>query len=479
MKRKGLFSHEEMDVDVIPSEISAQHELIAESTMNALAGEEPNAERAHVESELVGKETTELVHACDAAATTCEIAVQLYDSAPTQPNFSSSAALDVAVEHLLVSVGAQARTKRFVAQEDFLGYPTQARLKTVAAENLESIKEAFMRLIARIRAICARVIAWFRQLFSRQRWRAKRLQERSKNLQNAFRQASNATPDAVAIKKPRSDQIYSDKIKRVLSINGQLPDPGSVVRGLSAHSNQMLALYRRFDSVSDQLLDAVEHAEKAVSTLNTNVDSAAAALSVGFNLLNDLKIGRDKGRAVASPSPTMHLYEEELTFGGMSLWHTGDTVINNFAAHILESAMPPSLQAYLRPSSGAGSHPSYAGEGVFPLDENQINKVTMICREHAERRAQHIVRNEKAIGKFGKIMDRAAALEKLAFDQKFTSERYVLCKLLLKLVSSTITLMHAIFGSLSSYDESVIDAAITYTEESFPFVFGAAPAQPA
>jgi hypothetical protein len=364
---------------------------------------------------------------------------------PSRTNKASTAALDAALRGFMRASGLGVPAPRQVALEGYLGYPTQERLKSVAMENAQAIRDTFKMVLAKIREIIAKIIAWFKQTFSIRTARSRRLHERAKVIEAAAAQA----PKTVQVER----EVTDEKIGRYLTINGALPTPSELVHGMHEHTDQMRLLLLKFAKMEDEALAHLKHAMESINADDSRFDSS---LNEARRCLYVSNIGKSRGQAVGYGQEAI-LYEEPLFFGGKSIFRTGRT------AEASPDDIRMSLIARVSDSSGSGRYPDYSGKGVAPLSRHE--------RENLKQGISRYLEQRMRMGQIG--ANRVASLE--AIERKVAdlmnkpdiiSDEAIRARAVMRVLKALFKLMELPRTTLNSYDDRILDAALVYSVES-------------
>jgi hypothetical protein len=393
------------------------------------------------------------------------VADALEGYSPTHPNFAATGALQKALQGFTRLNGSAVAAPQMVAQESLVGYPTQDQLRVVAQENLQSIKDSLRAVLRKITEIITRIIAWFKRLFNRQQWRAQNLKARTEKAEEAAKETKAL---AQALHKPLNDhvideKIFNDKINRVLSVHGQLISPSELVRGIRIHVEQMRQLIMNFSRLEDQLLPLVEEAFHAVYGHNNRFEDLTAKI---FELIYRSNVGEDRGVSAAH-GEGVHLYETPLYFGGHSYFRT----IQADAAALLRDGHMTGfhrVQAYVGRSWKLSEHNDHSGEAIFSLSFDVCERVDEVIAGYLKDRERLSAARAARLNKLSRLQHEMAILSNSVFQQHEQMLRR--SRLLLVAMGSILALMNASHTALVSYDDGVLDAAMTYIERSYSVI---------
>jgi hypothetical protein len=414
----------------------------------------------------------ELYSATQVASTVLQMQEQLSHYQPLRSNFASSAAIQTAMEHLLGSVQAKLPTQRFVAQENFIGYPTQDQLYSIAQENFSSMKEAFLRVMARIGEVFKTLIIQFGQVFERKQWIYLGMQKHAAWVDQRLALIKSNHEET------RTEPIYNDRINRMLSINGYLPDPNSVTRAADLHMQQMRKLHQTLDQISTVLFGCVQKGIYALGRQVQSVDELIAVIKPGLDALYRHPLGQHRGRSEEN-GKQWFTFEEPLIFGNKAYW----SLIEDKDGEDPLSANSKRVHAEFVIRDSSRSVNDFSGQAIEPLRLEQIRHINRLCGQHGQEMARLNTKHKKMTAEFsrlGKLADDWMNTAKTAaFDLRDTSgmgRLYRPCISLWFLASVASSVFNRAVSRLDSYDREVISSLQHYLDASLSPTSHTAPA---
>jgi hypothetical protein len=347
----------------------------------------------------IEKAERELDEAFEVAVTTGYMLEAMEGFKPTRNNFAASAALDVAVEHLLESIHADPRLKRFVAKEDFVGYPTSDKVLAVSEENFASLREATFHIAQRIGKVLLGISVGFTQIFNHQNLLSMSMKRTADQIDQGIELVKHENMQL------RTEPFHDDRVVRLLSQDGHAPTPVDVLRGLESHMRQMNAIYEYQEHVTQVLFRCLSDAVHVMSRPREEMspEKLFTALRPVFAVLYQKPVGHDHG-VVHEDNKNYEAYEEKLVFGGKSFWSMFEIKEPS------ERQWADHMRFIVFKVSDSSHAPGVPHEAMLePLNQQQIERLNRLCQEQ-------ITRLDRVNKHHASIKDRFATHYKIASD---------------------------------------------------------------
>lgn len=238
MKPRGILALEELDesrVDAPVEQEVREEELVADAPETEAVAEVEETHDGVIEATDASEEATET------ADTIEEVRDNVAEAIETEGGVSEpeARALDVAVEHMLVRLGAPRKTaKVFPAMEGFKDKATRAQSSKIALEAMDGkIKKIWEAIVAQIMKIYEAIVAFVRSLLSA----GKLLEMRAARMIKA----------AAAKKDHKPTEISVGRWGQGVLVDGKFPNGAELVKGIQGLAGDKYINHNYGHSVSE------------------------------------------------------------------------------------------------------------------------------------------------------------------------------------------------------------------------------------
>lgn len=228
MKYRGILAMEEAELEAVVAEPAVDAEVVAEEQVEqGTAGEAEAMTEVEAAHDDVVASDEQIADAEDTAGTIETIEERVGEAAETEGGISEpeAAALDVAVEALLVRLGAsREKAKVFPAMEGFKDKESRQQTTRIAMENLGAkVKQLWQTILNAINSVWEKVVAFIKAMLNGTK----------------FVEGRAVLVKKLAARKgaAKAGTVKVGKWGKKIMVGGKIPNASALIKGITALSS--------------------------------------------------------------------------------------------------------------------------------------------------------------------------------------------------------------------------------------------------
>lgn len=386
------------------------------------------------------------------------------------PHPAASKAVETALAGMLRQLDKHMPAPRFVAQEEMLGYPTQARMQQVAQENFAAIRDAFKRVWAKLVALFERIVAWFKHVWHRLTGQDKKLKAEADQLTedlNKYRRnkrnvdATSSNVDArIAVRRQAATEdmssefvIHNPVISRWLFVGDAIPRPNELPRVFQHHSETVVGLLKSFGNMQREM---VGYLDKLIGMVGKDEEGFRRLLEDAYRHAHSYETVGDVVRNSSMPGKVVR--EVQLPFANrVFYWSIGQS-------NEAEGSSTKRFSAALQRDEAEAEFPR--ADGGVRLPESVVAQLSAMINRHLDLRQREVVPQYSQYARLTHMQSEVKRLQNKYSDKNDSALIQAQLFAIMRLIHSISSVMQASYIALTGYDANVSHALMLYCSAS-------------